>query len=441
MKKLIKKTAATALSAAGILSAVPSAFCAPDGAQNNGRGHIDSYNAMIVSKYLGSIKDIVNLQMANKKYRIILERFLYNPVEINVPEQLVFFPRMETYRSEKFKPGKDFVYKFPKGVKKMIYLPGSFGITEYWKVLKENGILNKNRGINEDWNRKVEVSPENFSDDLRVVYTSNNEEEITFLFNANIAGNLGSTKKYFEFLESCGLKKEIREFIKNFCGIAEEDLNNLHVHLYIIEVNIPEYVTSIGEKAFDCCGNLRKVVIPNTVKSIGKNAFSYCSNLTQVNIPNSVKRIEDETFMDCLSLAEVTIPNSVESIGKDAFGNCEALKSIHIPDSVTNIEELAFAGCSKLKDVILPNSITELKDETFMQCENLEQIVIPDSVVRIGGNAFVDCVNLQKIYIPNSLLSIERNAFSFCHSLNHIEYNGKVYTSVDSFFEAFYAQN
>ena len=63
------------------------------------------------------------------------------------------------------------------------------------------------------------------------------------------------------------------------------------------------------------------------------------------------------------------------------------------------------------------------------------------SVVRIGGNAFVDCVNLQKIYIPNSLLSIERNAFSFCHSLNHIEYNGKVYTSVDSFFEAFYAQN
>ena len=35
MKNFVKKTAATTLSVFGILSAMPSAFCAPEGANNN----------------------------------------------------------------------------------------------------------------------------------------------------------------------------------------------------------------------------------------------------------------------------------------------------------------------------------------------------------------------------------------------------------------------
>ena len=81
-------------------------------------------------------------------------------------------------------------------------------------------------------------------------------------------------------------------------------------------------ITTIDDKAFYGCDNLRTIIIPQNVKTIGDKAF-YCRN--------------DEPYGFPSSLAFISLPEGLTSIGQDAFQYC-ALKSITIPASVTLIE-------------------------------------------------------------------------------------------------------
>ena len=63
--------------------------------------------------------------------------------------------------------------------------------------------------------------------------------------------------------------------------------------------NIPHSVTSIGERAFDCCKSLTSIIIPNSVASIGDYALRYCSSLTAITIPDSVTSIGNYAFECC----------------------------------------------------------------------------------------------------------------------------------------------
>lgn len=82
---------------------------------------------------------------------------------------------------------------------------------------------------------------------------------------------------------------------------------------------IPNTVTSIAEKAFASCKQLKSIFIPASVKSIGFTAFDYCEGLSSVSIPNSVVFIGEEAFANCDSLRMIFIPSSVKTIEKWAF--------------------------------------------------------------------------------------------------------------------------
>ena len=72
------------------------------------------------------------------------------------------------------------------------------------------------------------------------------------------------------------------------------------------DVEIPDSVTSIVEKAFFQCRNLKSITIPDSVTSIGENAFSGCSSLESIIIPDSVTRIGREAFWECSNLKSIT---------------------------------------------------------------------------------------------------------------------------------------
>ena len=239
-------------------------------------------------------------------------------------------------------------------------------------------------------------------------------------------------------------------------------------HLYIngkeiTNLEIPNSVESIGERAFEYCTGLTSITIPNSVTSIGGSAFYGCSGLTSIKvesgnekydsrsncnaiietssniliagcnntiIPNSVTSIGSGAFSSCSGLTSVTIPNSVTSIGDDAFTGCTGLTSVTIPNSVTSIGNYAFYGCSGLTSVTIGNSVTSIGISAFRWCSGLTSVTIPNSVTSIGSSAFGGCTGLTSVTIPNSVTSIGHYAFDGTEWYNNqpdgLVYAGKV---------------
>ena len=106
------------------------------------------------------------------------------------------------------------------------------------------------------------------------------------------------------------------------------------VDIYDIwSVEIPDCVTSIGNRAFASCSILQSVTMPQFITSIGDEAFMQCGSLQSVTIPDSITSIGDEAFMQCDSLQSVTIlsynPYGV-SLGTAAFGDSTSNYPIYV---------------------------------------------------------------------------------------------------------------
>ena len=56
----------------------------------------------------------------------------------------------------------------------------------------------------------------------------------------------------------------------------------------LIQITIPNTITSIGYQAFENCSKLTTVNLPDTITSIGDRAFSNCKSLTSINLPDKL---------------------------------------------------------------------------------------------------------------------------------------------------------
>ena len=211
----------------------------------------------------------------------------------------------------------------------------------------------------------------------------------------------------------------------------------------IFEVIIPSCVTTIGDRAFYYCKNLKNVTIPNSVTAIGERAFSCCSNLTSVTIPNSVTTIGGRVFDGVVTVAENHPVFMVDKAG--ALINVNEGVMINLPknyqghytilEGVITIEGLAFSGCSSLTSVTIPNGVTTIGNGAFSGCSSLTSVTLPDSVTRIGDRAFGFCKNLTSITIPDSVTTIGRDAFLRCSSLKSVSISRKTKYEKNSFPE------
>ena len=224
-------------------------------------------------------------------------------------------------------------------------------------------------------------------------------------------------------------------------------LNNYVFYNYsnLLSIDIPNTITSIGADAFSGCEGLTSVTIPNSVTNIGGGAFSHCSGISSIVIPNGVVVIKGSTFYDCANLTSVVIPNSVTDIESSAFKNCSSLPAITIPNGVTHIGTSAFESCTSLISVIIPNSVTQMEYSAFEGCTNLESVRISDNLTTIEAGTFKGCRNLVSVYIGNNVQDIEgrssynsEGAFEGCYSLSAITIPNSV-TKIGS--NAFYNNN
>ncbi|MCI9460176.1 MAG: leucine-rich repeat protein [Clostridia bacterium] len=203
----------------------------------------------------------------------------------------------------------------------------------------------------------------------------------------------------------------------------------------IVELSLPNYITSIAEYAFKDCVDLTSIELPNSISSIGYGAFNGCINIITAIIPTGLYNIPKKQFQTVIinggdtikeyefmsgNLKSIELPNSIITIERGAFMSCKNLMSISIPNSVTNIGERAFSWCTSLTSVTILGNLKRLEPAMFENCSSLENIYIEEGISSIAYSTFENCKNLTKIVIPKSVTSIDDSAFDGCASLKSI---------------------
>lgn len=199
----------------------------------------------------------------------------------------------------------------------------------------------------------------------------------------------------------------------------------------ITELTIPEYVVSIGGRAFCDCTSLSvlrfeardcktmgskagpaflgapisNVIFGPYVTSIPDYAFKGCKTLTSVTIPEDVTSIGAAAFYDCPNLSTVNFNATECNLSYKAQGqqvitafNNPAITTVNFGPKVHNIPNYLFYGCSGITDLQLSPSTETIGECAFLNCASLTQITIPETVTSIGGRAFGGCGNLSTIY-------------------------------------------
>ena len=180
----------------------------------------------------------------------------------------------------------------------------------------------------------------------------------------------------------------------------------------LTSITIPRSIVTIGEQAF-MSSKLFSATFQNCAATIGRYAFNSCPNLNDVNLGEYVTSIGYCSFYGCKNLTSITIPNSVITIGSGAFHHCENLIYVHLGESLSIIDKWAFADCKSLNKISIPPSVTSVEDGAFMDCSSLESISIGNGVKSIGDKAFQNCKFISVI-VPNSVTSIGKWAFDNC---------------------------
>ena len=172
---------------------------------------------------------------------------------------------------------------------------------------------------------------------------------------------------------------------------------------------------------------IKKVVIKKGITSISDKAFYQCKNLKNVSIASSVKTIGNWAFYNT-KVQTLKLPKSLKTIGTRAFMKTK-IKSVKIPDSVTKIGEYAFHKCTKLSKVTLGKKVKEINQAAFAQTV-IKKITIPMSVKKIGDAAFIsECLesvtipgNFQEIGTIKNILKSKKVIFSTPLNIKNIQF-------------------
>ena len=124
--------------------------------------------------------------------------------------------------------------------------------------------------------------------------------------------------------------------------------DGMHEAKSLIEVELPEGLTYLGDYAFLGAAKLESITLPSTLTTIGGAAFYECTKLTNIMIPSEVKTIDADAFFGCTGLTSITIPDKVETLGQGVFESCTQLTSMNIPKSVKSMGMQMFGYCDAL---------------------------------------------------------------------------------------------
>lgn len=132
----------------------------------------------------------------------------------------------------------------------------------------------------------------------------------------------------------------------------------------ITSIIISEGVTSIGDYAFNNCGNLTSIAIPSSVTNIGKELISYCMVLTY-----ETKNEKRWSALSCRNFTSINV--------KSENANYSSEDGVLFNKDKTT---LILCPSGKTGDYVIPSSVTRIAEKAFQYCDNLTSITIPEDL-------------------------------------------------------------
>ena len=183
--------------------------------------------------------------------------------------------------------------------------------------------------------------------------------------------------------------------------VSELNLDGLNITIDWGDSTIDDYSKSI-EHEYDEEGEYTITI--TGVSEIQNDLLYGIRNVVEVIIPNNITSLPKDVFNGCSNLERVVLPNGISSIGNRFCYGCGKLVELNLPDGLENIGTYFLYG-SGLDEVIFPYGLSVI-NRNALDSSNVSNVVIPKSVTSIGNYAFRNCENLSYIEIPNSIESI-----------------------------------
>lgn len=230
-----------------------------------------------------------------------------------------------------------------------------------------------------------------------------------------------------EVLKSASFAMNVRRI--RFSAPCDEITCSFGEFLKLEEVELPEGLERIGEKAFCGCKSLKHVTFPMTLRCIDEKAFKGCESLEDFVLPERLMSIGERAFRSCTSLRTLVLPKSLTFVGNSAFADCTGLESVEIQSSFVSDHRVTpwcgrsywvketgvFVGCTALRRLFVADGVTRLPAGSFSGCAALTEVRLPESLGHVGGGTFRDVpafVNYLRV-VKDSDGLVLRQAYNF----------------------------
>ena len=232
-------------------------------------------------------------------------------------------------------------------------------------------------------------------------------------------------------------------------------------------IELPEGVTSIGDKAFNGCSKLDRIYllseipftynsslagIPSTYRIIivpetavetyqqaegwsdiakyitGAERMTQSIEVTASNIGSAVRTAITDALVE--DVVDLTIKGTINSYDIIVLNHkMPILQNLDLSEAQivnsdypyydkyctadSTITSCMFRNHSTLRSLKFPKKMKgNMGEYVFYECINLRQILLPEGITSIGSHGFYNCKSLTNIAIPNGITSIGSYAFS-----------------------------
>lgn len=169
----------------------------------------------------------------------------------------------------------------------------------------------------------------------------------------------------------------------------------------MVSLNVPGQIVEIGERAFQSCDNLSKIVLNEGTTTLLLGVFNSNEAVTEITLPKSLYRVDMGALPNDSNYSKNYYINGLHYVDNVVVGFDS---NSFINAGTYSLENLEFAeGTTVIAETALWGEGIKIKDK---------EVRIPDTVKGIGSAAFAAQPYIEKFYLPSSVIYIGKGAIS-----------------------------